>query len=117
MAYVKPQQKANFFKLAALLGLCGFLGGCADNQIINDLTGEPAPGDMANRAGILRVDSREAVWPNLASVPPRPTDVPPQQQRDAERLTLEAQRQQGLALLPPTAAAPAAAKAAATSAP
>ncbi len=112
MAYVKLQQKANFFKLTSMIGIAVFLSACADTQILNDLTGEPAPGNMANRSGILRVDSREAVWPNLASVPPRPQNVPPQKQRDAERQELETQRQDGLALLPPAAAKPAAAAAA-----
>lgn len=63
---------------------------------------------MANRAGILRVDSREAAWPNLASVPPRPAPMPSKAQREAQLQALEAQRKAGLDMLqaqPPAAAA------------
>ncbi len=112
MAYVKPQKKANAFGALILLVSCGFLAACADSALLNDLTGEPPPGVMSNRAGILRVDSREAVWPNLSSVPPRPTDVPSISTRTAQQTTLETERQAGLSLLAPvtpTTAAPAAA--------
>lgn len=108
MAYVKPQKKANAFGLLITLFSCAFLLGCADSALLNDLTGEPPPGVMANRAGILRVDSREAVWPNLATVPARPANVPLLAARTAQQMTLENERQAGLALLPPAApAAPA----------
>jgi hypothetical protein len=99
MAYVKPHQKANFFKHAVLIGACIALTACADSEMLNSLTGEPSAGAMANRAGILRVDSQEAVWPNLASVPERPTDVPPIGQREAQKDQLESERYKGLSLL------------------
>lgn len=112
MAYVNPQKKANAFGVFIALISCAFLTACADNSLLNDLTGEPPPGAMANRAGILRVDSREAVWPNLASVPPRPTNIPPLAARTSQQVALENERQAGLALLPPVTE-PAAPKAAA----
>ncbi len=108
MAYVKPQKKANAFGLLIALFSCVLLAGCADNALLNDLTGEPPPGVMANRAGILRVDSREAVWPNLATVPTRPANVLPLAVRATQQTELENERQAGLALLPTAApAAPA----------
>lgn len=115
MAYVNPQKKANAFGAFILLVSCVFLVACADNSLLNDLTGEPPPGVMANRAGILRVDSREAAWPNLARVPARPANVVPLAERVAQQAVLEKERQAGLALLPaataPAVAAPAAAHA------
>lgn len=82
-----------------LIGACLALTACADSEILNSLMGEPPAGAMANRAGILRVDSQEAVWPNLASVPARPTDVPPIGQREAQKDQLESERYRGLSLL------------------
>lgn len=99
MGYARLRQKTNFFHKLLLLSLCGMAAGCADTQILNDLTGEPAPGPMANRAGILRVDSREAVWPNLADVPSRPAAVPSLLQRSSQQTRLEMERQEGLSLL------------------
>jgi len=112
MAYVNPHKKANAFGMLILLVSCAFLVACADNSFLNDLTGEPPPGAMANRAGILRVDSRDAVWPNLASVPARPTNVPPLATRTTQQTALENERQAGLALLPAATTPPAAAAAA-----
>ena len=109
MAYVNPHKKANAFGMLILLVSCAFLVACADNSLLNDLTGEPPPGAMANRAGILRVDSRDAVWPNLASVPARPTNIPPLAVRTTQQTVLENERQAGLALLPDPSAPPVAA--------
>ncbi len=107
MAYGNFQKKTTIFQNTALLFVCIALTGCADWKILNDLTGEPEAGPMANRAGILRVDSREAAWPNLSSVPPRPAPMAPKAQREAQLQALEAQRRAGLGLLqalPPAAA-------------
>lgn len=113
MELTKHQRKIGHLSRAArasmtILLLTG-LAACADSTILNDLTGEPERGSMANRAGILRVDSREAVWPNLADVPPRPANVTPLATRQQERDALAADREAGLKLLqmreptPPTA--------------
>lgn len=106
MAYGNFWQKTTIFQNAALLFVGFALTACADWKILNDLTGEPEAGPMANRAGILRVDSREATWPNLASVPTRPAPMPTKAQRDAKLQALEAQRRAGLGMLqmPPAAA-------------
>lgn len=98
-AYGNFWQKTTIFQNAALLFVGVALTACADWKILNDLTGEPEAGPMANRAGILRVDSHEAVWPNLASVPVRPAPMPPKAQRDAQLQALEAQRRAGLGML------------------
>ena len=111
MAYGNFWQKTTIFQTAAMLLVGVALTACADWKILNDLTGEPEPGPMANRAGILRVDSREAVWPNLASVPPRPAPMPTKAQREAQLQALEAQRRAGLDMLQVQPAATAAASA------
>jgi len=99
MEYVNSSPKTNFFRKAVGLSAVLLLAACADAPLLNDLTGEPPPGAMANRAGILRVDSREAVWPNLASVPPRPTDVSSLTARQHELNALTTARDDGLQIL------------------
>jgi hypothetical protein len=99
MSMLKRQNSLRRLSLALLLGAAIGLTGCAENQFLNDLTGEPKSGVSADRAGVPRVDAREKIWPNLADVPARPAAPPPLTQREAEQSELLRARSQGLDLL------------------
>lgn len=99
MPYVKLRAMTNLFQYPMLLVACIALSGCADTKWINGLTGEPDDSIGQNRAGIPRVDSQGAHWPNLATVPPRPGDVPPLAARQQQVGQLSQDRSDGLMLL------------------
>lgn len=99
MPYFISFRMTNLFQYAALLALCAALPGCADVKWVNRLTGEPDETVGQNRAGIERIDSQAPVWPNLSSVPPRPTDLPPKFSRQLETSRLDSDRKAGLQLL------------------
>jgi outer membrane murein-binding lipoprotein Lpp len=90
-------QTYNMVLCALLLGLAG----CAESTVLDQLTSEPPAGILARQADILRNDTHAATWPNLAAVPPRPTDTPSLSARRQELKDLSAQREAGLKLLPP----------------
>lgn len=82
-----------------LLTACIALSGCADATWANGLTGEPDESIGQNRAGIPRVNSNGAQWPNLATVPPRPEHVPPVSARQLQVEQLSQDRTDGEQLL------------------
>ena len=99
MQYFKLCKMTNFFQGAMLLAACIALSGCADATWVNGLTGEPDESIGQNRVGIPRVDSQGAKWPNLATVPPRPEDVPPLYARQQQVDQLSLDRIEGAKLL------------------
>ncbi|MEJ0063477.1 MAG: hypothetical protein WDO70_09860 [Alphaproteobacteria bacterium] len=90
-----------------LLAVCSSLAGCADETWINRFTGEPDAKKIGqNRSNIQRVDEQAAAWPNLASVPERPKDLPSPAARRQEREQLSRDREEALSLVPAKEGAP-----------
>lgn len=86
--------------VAGLLLAASLLGGCSDrvldHGVIGALTGEATPGD--GPSPVRRMGGGEAEFPNLATVPPRPTDfsTPRQRRQDMESLARDRADAQGL---------------------
>jgi len=77
--------------MIALVATMG-LGGCADSPVL-DLFGGGAglPPEGAEQGVIRRATDENKTWPNLASVPPRPTafSKPAERQALMDRLKIE----------------------------
>ncbi len=99
MPYFNFRKMTNLFQGAALIVACAALSACADAKWPNFLTGEPDDSIGKNRAGIERIDSQGAVWPNLNTVPPRPTPASPQAAREKDVNQLSKDRTDALKLL------------------
>jgi hypothetical protein len=69
------------FRQIALLAPLLLLSGCADTPWPTWITGEPPQSvieDTSKRSPIIpRAKGAEKTWPNLATVPPRPTGYTP----------------------------------------
>lgn len=58
------------------------LGACADIDLPSWASGEPPIAQGTNlRPDYVRRDPEHAAWPNLATVPPKPTQITPPAQR------------------------------------
>ncbi|WP_431855277.1 hypothetical protein [Azospirillum sp.] len=81
--------------LAALLAL----GGCGDRVLDTGLVGSVFGGGPPPDAPtpIRGMSGENKTFPNLATVPPRPTDVPSLEQRQKDMTALEQERAQARA--------------------
>lgn len=80
---------------AALLAL----GGCGDRVLDTGLVGSVFGGDPPPDAPspVRGMSGENRTYPNLATVPPRPTDVPSVEQRQKDMTALEQERAQARA--------------------
>lgn len=86
---------------AALVGLLlsGVLAGCSDRVLDTGLTLDTVIGDLPPEAPpgapIRRITGADTSWPNLATVPPRPRDVPTAGSRQEDMTRLAGDRETG----------------------
>ncbi|WP_448189674.1 hypothetical protein [Azospirillum sp. sgz301742] len=81
--------------VAALLALSGCSNRVTDAGVINSVFGGGPPPDAPTP--IRGLSGEKATYPNLATVPGRPTDVPTVAQREKDVTTLEQERAQSRA--------------------
>lgn len=81
---IKPDSKSAFFRILAIAFCMACLAGCADAKWPAWLTGEPDPSVLNKSRPVMVAPSvKEQPWPNLASVPERPTDFTPKKESTA----------------------------------
>ncbi len=80
------------FVAATLLALAGCSDRVLDTGLVGAVTGEGAPPDAPSP--VRGMSGEKTSYPNLATVPGRPTDVPSVAQRQKDIATLEQERAQ-----------------------
>lgn len=101
--------------LAAALGALVLLGGCGET-LDERLGVVPAPSTNPDQPALPRATDPNLPYPNLASVPPRPTDWSTPAERARQLKALSADQKRAAADAAAIARAPAAVQAAATAA-